>query len=104
MEADDAETILKDGANVELSACFGGVVDCLFALGVVMANSGLISRQDLARSFEMVAEQQARQGGDIASRSAVPRMLAALFRLPVSDGFQVIEGGKAAGDPPPAAG
>lgn len=85
---------LPPSVNAEASACIAGVVDCMFAFGVILANSGIVTRADLARGFERVAEQQARQGGDVASRSAVPRLLAMMFRTPTYDGLHVIEGGK----------
>jgi hypothetical protein len=88
------ESDLPPVVNAEASACIAGVVDCMFAFGVILANSGIITREDLARGFDMVAEQQERQRlGETPSRTAVPRMLAALFRVPTYDGLRVVEGG-----------
>jgi hypothetical protein len=94
----------KSGPVAELVA---GMADCIFAFGVILANYGVATREELAREFDHVVaqqanrhEQQRRRGqpvGDLAALHYMPRALAELFRLPVSKGLYVVP---PATDPP----
>ena len=80
-----------------------GLVECLVAFGVTLANRGLIERGDLARAFRLQVEQLRRQPfadqAEFDARVAAPLALAEFFETPVANGPIVIKGGKT--DPPP---
>jgi hypothetical protein len=67
---------------------------------VTLCNAGIVDRAVMARTLGEIAEQQARQGGDSASRSLVPRILADMLNVPVSPGLRVVDGGRS-GEPRP---
>jgi hypothetical protein len=77
-----------------------GMVECLVAFGVLLADSGIVTRDELARTFRLLVEQQRRNTAALGSqaefeaRIAVPWALAEFFAIPVSAGPQVIQGGK----------
>lgn len=81
-----------------------GMVECVIAFGVALADRGLIGRAELARQFRVLVDQQRRNTTSIGSqaefeaRVAVAFSLAEFFEIPVSAGPRVIEGGK---DAPP---
>lgn len=63
---------------------FVGMMDCIFALGVAMANAGLMQREELAEAFESVVEQhEAREDCQSAARQYPAQALAKLFRANV---------------------
>jgi hypothetical protein len=56
-----------------------GIVDCIFGLGVALANAGVITRDEIAAAFESVhAQQQAMH----PARQNASKSLAMMFRLP----------------------
>lgn len=61
-----------------------GVMDCLFAFGVCLADNGYVERSDLAEAFERLTEdQKTNPEAQHPSRQYPARVLAQLFRLPV---------------------
>lgn len=81
-----------DGGDLYL-----GLLDCLLAFGVALANSGVMTRQQIADAMETVIRQQRRNEGDAhPGRHLAAETLRQVFSIPVRDGspFAIIEGGK----------
>ena len=82
-----------------------GVVEALFAFGVMLTNRGYISRQDLADGFGFQLQQLRQRSAEVAksqaeftARTAPLVALAEAFSSRISTGPIVIQGGKV--DPP----
>jgi hypothetical protein len=63
-----------------------GLCDAIFGFGVLLANAGLLSREEIAAAFEQAVEQGTERalesGQDPTQRTVMSRMLAQAFRLP----------------------
>ncbi|HVB15963.1 MAG TPA: hypothetical protein VNF04_05490 [Stellaceae bacterium] len=85
---------------------YTGIIECIVAFGVALTDAGVITRDELSRTFRLLADQRRRDTATIASqaefeaRVAPALALAEFFACPV--GSRVIEGGK--GSPPEGGG
>jgi len=92
-----APVVIEAPAVVELLL---GALDAIVAFGVVLANRGLISRQEIADMMARVLDQQSRQPGDNPSRRAAPEVIRDAFSRAVmqgghgAPGLVAIKGGK----------
>jgi hypothetical protein len=96
---------MSDETKIEVDwpSLITGMLDCIFAFGVLLAARGLIDREEFAGELDKMVAQQRRQGGgdlELESRTMLPRLLASLFKTPVVHGLQIIEGGKKIGGAP----
>ena len=85
---------------------YTGIIECIVAFGVALTDAGVITREELARTFRLLADQRRRDTATIGSqiefeaRVAPALALAEFFATPVV--ARVIEGGK--GSPPEGGG
>jgi hypothetical protein len=99
----------QDAADVMMS-----VLDVVMALGVELANRGLIERTEIARRMDWALDQLSRQPINTPARRYPLEAMRAIFAAPVMQGGRgaaklvPIDGGKAAppadnapADPPP---
>lgn len=87
-------------SEVQVNDIFVGVIDAIFALGVTLANAGVIERKTLAENMGRVLQAQAAQWNikqgphHLPSRQLAAKTLQDLFSAEVVSGLRVIDGDK----------
>jgi len=71
-----------------------GTLDVMMALGITLANAGLIRREDLAAEMGRALDQHRLKGETSVGRLYPLQVMEELFTLPVVSGLTAIDGGK----------
>ncbi len=92
---------MTDQPDDRLAQILCGAADAIVGIGVVLANAGIVTREQLAEAMAEVKRQQAARYGEDAYRAYIPEMVRQFFALPLvgTRNFGVIDGGN--DDPPP---
>jgi hypothetical protein len=90
----------------DLAEALVGVIDCVLALGIALAATGCVRREEIAAAMAEVLRQQ-QAGGEAATRQYAAKVLEQFFAAKgIGDPaprFTVVTGGKPDDEPPAAA-